>query len=381
MSVATMSVESLDYQSPEPTCEKLSNSIIQTVSSELSTPLNIMMGYASLLYEGALGELTPEQQSAISSIVTRADGMRSLVNRLNILMEAEAGLGAVVPLNFSDILKQVLASKIGKIDAADLRIHPPALLQRYTVFGNQTQLVEMVNSLLDNAIKFTPRGGEINLNLITDEEFLYFNIEDTGIGIADSALTHIFTSFRQTSEKLNGNLGLGLSIIRAVARKHGGEARVYSELGVGSRFAVKLPLASVTAAEAAALALPAKHGILIVDDDESVAFTMEHAIKKLPNCKVTVAKSGEEALLRCGEETFDLVFTDYQMPNMNGIELTKAMRVINPAATIILITAFNSSSLQEEAEKLDVHGYLKKPLDIKDIRATVWSALKTKEIA
>ncbi len=380
MVVATLSPERVQYRTAD-AGETLSNSLIQTMSSELSTPLNIMMGYASLLNEGALGELTPEQKSAITSIVARADGMRAIVNRLNILMEAETGLGEFVPLNFSNILKQVLASKSEKITEAGLSLQSPDFMQRYNMLGDSTQLTELVNSLLNNAIKYTPQGGQISVSLEAKDNFLQIFVEDTGIGIPENLLEEIFTSLHTNDKALNNRLGLGLSIVRAVARRHGGDVIVESQPGMGSRFAVSLPLVSVSAVDAASLVPPVKHRILVVDDDESVAFTLQHAILKVPNCEVTVANSGEEALRYYAQENFDLVFTDYKMPNMNGIELSQAMRVINPGATIILISAYYNSILREDAEKLEVHGYLKKPLDIKDIRATVKRVLKQKENA
>ncbi len=359
--------------------EKLSLSLVQTISSELSTPLNIMLGYASLLYEGALGDLTPEQESAISSIVSRADGMRSLINRLNILMEAEAGLGNFTPINFSDLLKQVLASKSERMAKAGLALQMPPLSKRYPILGNQTQIAEMLNSLLDNAIKFTPHSGKIFIELKDEASQLKLCVQDTGIGITENALQSLFSSFRQTSDGQKQELGLGLSIVRAVAQRHGGEVKIESKLGEGTRVTLELPLATPDQAKAAALTPPAKHRVLIVDDDKGVSFTFEHALQKIPNCEVVVANSGEEALKYYAKKNFDMVFTDYKMPNMNGIELTQAMRVINPEAIIILVTAFNNSSLRAEAEKLDVHGYLKKPLEIKDIRNTVRQVLDQKE--
>lgn len=362
----------------DPVLENLSNTIIQTVSSELSTPLNVMMGYASLLNEGALGDLTPEQQSAMASIMTRADDMRSLVTRLSTLMEAEAGIGQRQYLDFWKLVQQVLSSKTQRILDAGLSIHLPERLSSYRVIGNQMQLFEMVASLIDNAIKFTPRNGSIRVDLSSDKEFIYLKIEDTGIGIAENSLEDIFTSFRKANKKDAHGLGLGLSIVRAVATKHGGDAYVKSNLGTGSRFIVKLPLASTAQASATAIIVPLNR-ILIVDDDDGVAFTLQHALERLPNCEITVADSGEAALHLFAEESFDLVFTDYQMPQMNGVELAKALRTINASVSIILITAYNNQAVQENAAELGVHRYLDKPLDIKEIRQTVLEALKKEE--
>jgi len=367
----------INTTSKDETLENLSNSIIENVSHELRTPLNIMVGYASLLYEGALGELTPEQQHAMSSIVTRADDMRTLVTRLNILMEAEAGLGQVELLSLADVVVPVVVSREQDIEQARIIIRVNLAKHNPLVLGNHGQLTEMVACLIDNAIKFTPRGGKITVNHFVDEEYFYLTVEDTGIGIVENTLNQIFTSFRHTKNLETSGLGMGLSIVRAVARNHGCDAYVKSRLGEGSRFTIKIPLASVALAESANEVLPLKRRILIVDDDDGVAFTLESVLERLPNAEITVATSGKEALALFSQENFDLVFTDYKMPDMNGIELTKAIRAINPTAMVIIITAHSNLSLQAEASNLEVHRYLKKPLDIKEIRQTAQDALDT----
>ena len=364
--------------SKDETLENLSSSIIENVSQELRTPLNIMMGYASLLHEGALGELSPEQQHAMSSIVTRADDMRTLVSRLNVLMEAEASLGRIETLSFSNLVTQVISSKSEELVQDGILLTPNLDKSNAHILGNFAQLTEMVDSLINNAIQFTPRGGKITVNLFSKEDYLYLNVEDTGVGIAEDTLEHIFASFRRAGKVAKDSatgLGMGLTIVRAVAKKHGGEAYVKSRLGEGSRFTIKIPLASVALAESANEVLPLKKRILIVDDDDSVAFTLKSVLERLPNAEITVATSGKEALALFSQQNFDLVFTDYNMPNMNGIELTKEIRTINPTAMIIIITAHSNLSIQAEASDLEVHRYLKKPLDIKEIRQTAQDAL------
>lgn len=356
--------------------ENLSNSIIETVSHELRAPLNIMVGYAGLLENGALGELTPEQQHAMSSILTRADDMRTLVTRLNILMEAEAGIGQVETLSFPDVVVPVIVSRKEDMEQAGITICLNLAEKSPSILGNQSQLAEMVDCLIDNAIKFTPRGGKITVNHFVDEEYFYLNIEDTGIGIAENALNNIFTSFRR-EQKTSTGLGMGLSVVRAVAKNHGGDVYVKSHLGEGSRFTVKVPLASVKLAESASEVLPIKRRILIVDDDEGVAFTLQSVLERLSNSEVFVANSGVKALELFSQKNFDLVFTDYKMPNMNGLELTKAIHALKPSTIVILITAHSNLPIQAKVEKLSVHSYLKKPLDIKEIRQTAQDALGT----
>ena len=374
-----MMMKTLNTTPKENALENLSNSIIENVSQELRTPLNIMMGYASLLQEGALGDLTPEQQHAMTSIVTRADDMRTLVTRLNILMEAEANLGQVETLSLSDLVRQIVEARKEDIDQAGITIQLNLDESNSLALGNAGQLKEMVFSLIDNAIKFTPRGGHITVNLSVKEEYIYLTVEDTGIGIAEDTLDHIFTSFRRVSNAKKNSpngLGMGLTIVRAVAQKHGGDAYVKSRLGEGSRFTIKIPLASVVFTESASEVLPLKRRILIVDDDDGVAFTLQSVLERLPNCEITIATSGEKALELFSQENFDLVFTDYKMPNMNGLELTKAIRALNPSAMVILITAHSDLNSQVGAEQLNIHRYLKKPLDIKEIRQTVQDALE-----
>ena len=370
----------LNTTQKDKTLENLSHSIIENVSHELRTPLSIMMGYANLLHEGALGDLTPEQHHAMTSIVTRADEMRAIISRLNILMEAEANLGRVETLRLSDIIAPIITSRREDMVQAEVTLQLNLDENNPPLLGNLGQLSEMIDSLIDNAIKFTPREGQITINTYADKEFIYLNVEDTGIGIAEDTLECVFTSFRRVGSAEQKNpprgLGMGLTIVRAVAEKHGGEAYVKSQLGEGSRFTIKLPLATVVYAESANQLLPLTRRILIVDDDEGVAFTLQSVLERLPNTEILVANSGVKALELFSQKSFDLVFTDYKMPNMNGFELTTALHVINPSVMVIMITAHSNLPFQAES----VHRYLKKPLDIKEIRQTAEDALNLPQI-
>ena len=359
--------------------EDVSSVIIENVSHELRTPLSVMLGYASLLHDGALGALTPEQQRAMSAIVNRADEMRSLVTRLGILMEAEAGLGDVQEVALDEIVRDVITAKEVDAERADVKVEQEIDDGIPLLIGNILQLREAISALVDNAIKFTPPSGTVTVKLHADSEWVYVEVADTGIGMHEEALKHIFTPFGKahSSTKHYGGVGLGLSITRSVAKRHKGNVVAESQPGKGSRFTLRIPLDSPERRTDSETAPRPLRRILVVDDDPNVSFTIQSVLQKLPDCEVIAATSSDQALQYAAQQPFDLVFTDYKMPNMNGVELTKAIRALNPTTLVMWITAHGGRDVEVEARQLEVHRYLTKPLDIAGIRQTAQEALKS----
>ncbi len=363
----------------KPVSEKVSIAIIENVSHVLRTPLNVMLGYASLLHEGALGTLTLEQQRAMSAIVKRTDEMSVLVARLNILMEAEAGLGHIEEVSLDEILRNAIAEKKDAVERAGIALNTEIEVGIPPLMANIPQLREAVGSLIDNAIEFTPRGGSVTVKIYADAAWVCLEVADEGIGISEDAQRYMFKPFGKAyflPQQYGGGIGLGLSIVRSVVERHGGHISVVSRPGEGSRFTLQFPLVP-SAQQVVLKEAPQVQRILVVDDDPDVSFTIHNILQKLPNCEIVVATSGEQALQHVAQQPFDLVLTDYKMPKMNGIELTKAIRALSPTTLVMWVTAHCRQELQAEAQQLNVHRCLTKPLDIAGIRQTAQEALKS----
>jgi anti-sigma regulatory factor (Ser/Thr protein kinase) len=204
------------------------------------------------------------------------------------------------------------------------------------VHGDPTRLTQVVSNLLNNAARYTPRGGKILL--ITDRigDEVAIRVEDNGTGIASDMLPRIFEMFVQADSSLNrkhGGLGIGLTLVKSLVEMHGGTVEATSDgLGMGSEFTVRLPIlhsSDIVPDEASGLSHERRsfppHKILIVDDVRPIAF-MVAALLRSYGQNVRTAGSGEEALAMIEQEKPELIFSDISMPKMTGHELAQEIR-------------------------------------------------------
>lgn len=363
------------------TCEvdELHSIFIQTVSHELRTPVSIIHGYAEMLREGGLGQLAPEQQEAVLAIAKRAIELRTMVERVGMVLAIEAHAVVSLPLVLSDIVAKAVESRRPTATKAGLTLELHLAPDLPLVPGDPYLLQHAVDCLLDNALKFTPTGGQIEVEVYTELDWICLAVTDSGIGIAAEEMTQIFTPFYQvdgsTTRRYNG-MGLGLSVAKAVVEEHGGEIAVSSRPGQGSRFTVRLPAASLPVDETQ----PVTEGvmlrqILIVDDEENVALTLQAGLEKLPQCEITVATSGVEALELLGRKPFDLLITDYKMPGTDGLALATRVRQLYPQMSIIMVTAYGDEALHRQATHISIQRILDKPVELDEIRSVASAVL------
>jgi PAS domain S-box-containing protein len=225
--------------------DRLKDEFIQNVSHELRTPLGLIQGYSELLDQGELGGLRPEQLEPVAIIARRARMLGKLVQNLTAILETETqqskretiDLGALVTDLVADF--QVVAGQAGLTLRAEV---PPGLP---TVFGDRTHLHRVLDNLLGNAIKFTASGGEICARLSRENESLFLQVVDTGVGIPQDQLHRVFERFYQVDGSMSrryGGAGLGLALVKEIVEAHHGRVRVASVLGQGTTFTVQLPV-------------------------------------------------------------------------------------------------------------------------------------------
>ena len=177
--------------------------------------------------------------------------------------------------------------------------------------GDPYQLQEALDCLIENAIKFTPQGGQIEVQGYTEPGWVCLVINDTGVGIEPNKLLYLGTGFYQadgSTTRRYGGLGLGLTLARSVVEAHSGKIEVESQPGQGSRFTVKLPRKPAPFSDDGEVpggACPPR--ILLVDDEENVILTMKAGLQMLLDCEVITATSGEQALRLFEEKPFDLL--------------------------------------------------------------------------
>ena len=360
--------------------EELQATFIRNVEHELRTPLSIMQGYAELLRDGELGQLAPEQQQALLVIVDRAYEMRKLVERIGILLEAKSRTSTCLPLSLTSLIAEVVKERQEDAARAGLTVQVSIEPDLPSLPGDPYQLAQAFDCLLENAIKFTPSGGHIKVHAYTESGWICYSVSDTGIGIPEDKLTELFDGFYQvdgSTTRQFGGIGLGLTVAKAVVDAYRGRIEIESQSGQGSRFTIRLPHLSPKAQSGQ------PHGdtatvrrILVVDDEENVALTLQSGLERLPNCEVAIATSGEEALQLFTQRPFDLVVTDYKMPGTDGMTLATRIRQAYPPTSIVMITAYMSDDLLEQAARTCIHSILDKPVKLAQVRLAALEALE-----
>jgi len=335
-------------------------------------------------------EATPLQRDRLGNITKAAQHLLDVLNDILDLSKIEAGKLQLSPVEFSleDLVARIHAVFDLQMNAKGLtfNIDFPAL--PYRLFGDSTRLAQALVNYLSNAIKFT-QEGRIAVQVVVereteDEVGLQFDVTDTGIGIHPDNLQRIFQPFEQefgdTTRKFGGT-GLGLSINRHLATMMGGRVEVQSTRGEGSIFTFCCTLGKVEVSAHADSALMVDQAIgrlsecfsqccvLLVEDDfinQEVAGTL---IREECGLQVESANDGQEALEMCSKHRYDLILMDMQMPVMDGLAATRAIRKLSgyEQVPIIALTANTQPEDREECIRAGMDDYLGKPINPDDM--------------
>jgi signal transduction histidine kinase len=226
--------------------DTLKSEFVATVSHDLRSPLTLMRGYATML--DMVGELNEQQQGYVKKIISGVENMSRLVNNLLDLGRIEIGVGLQVEnVPVLDILERVTGAL--QLHASQKNIALNIELPKdmpHAVEADGALLHQAVYNLVENAIKYTPDGGQVNIRARTESENVVFEVEDTGIGIPAEEMPRLFEKFyrgKQREARAQHGTGLGLAIVHSIAESHGGRVWVESEVGKGSTFFLQIPLA------------------------------------------------------------------------------------------------------------------------------------------
>ncbi len=225
--------------------DTLKSEFVSTVSHDLRSPLTLMRGYATMM--PMAGELNEQQQGYVTKIISGVESMSRLVNNLLDLGRIELGVGLqlekISPLDILDRVSTGLHTNISqkKINfSIETAQNLPGLIE-----ADQALLHQAVYNLVENAIKYTPEGGNVNVRAYAIERDIVFEIEDSGIGISEEAKKRLFEKFFRSSQRAaraQQGTGLGLAIVRSIAERHGGRVWVESIEGKGSTFYLEVPI-------------------------------------------------------------------------------------------------------------------------------------------
>jgi PAS domain S-box-containing protein len=245
--IASLVVQVAERRAAEAEADRLKNEFFALVSHELRTPLTSIVGYVELVREGEAGDLNDQQRRFLGVVERNARRLQRLVGDLLFVAQVEAGTLALDSgrADLAQIVRDAVegatprAEQLGVAVAAEVEPLPQ-------VDGDGDRLGQLVDNLVSNALKFTPAGGRVTVALGRDGGEAVLSVADTGIGIPPAEQARLFDRFYRAStaveEEIPG-IGLGLSICQAIAEGHGGRIEVMSEVGAGTTFRVRLPLA------------------------------------------------------------------------------------------------------------------------------------------
>jgi len=371
---------------------KAKSDFLSVMSHEIRTPLNSVIGNASLLLSENLDKELAEQ---VEMIKRSGDHLLFLINDILDFNKLEAGKFELEqkPFNLLQQIKTVIEMSLvnAKIKHVSLDYKIADNIQQYYL-GDEGRLRQVLLNLVGNAIKFTQQGGVfVEVSCVDDLELghrVRFAVKDSGIGIAQSNISKLFTEFSQadaaTSRKFGGT-GLGLSISKKLVEAMNGQIGVISTEGQGSTFWFEVPF--IATSEPKPLRAQYENQtdsikplkILVAEDNDVNQFLIKAVLSKLGH-KVEIANNGLEAfeILKDNNAQFDLVLMDMQMPEMNGIEATQHIRMLDSSVNNIPIIALSANSFEESSNAVLAAGmndYLSKPINVVDLQAKLkkWS--------
>lgn len=380
---------------------------LANMSHELRTPLNSVLVLAQLLEENVGGRLTDEEVGYARIIHHSGKELLGLINDVLDLSKIEAGRLELDRSVFSvrELLGHMeeLFRPIAVRKRLSFTLHTGADVPEY-LHTDEQRLKQIVSNMLSNALKFT-REGHVRFAVmrvpegeLLAEGGLAFEIEDTGIGIASDKQEAIFDAFFQADGSISrayGGTGLGLSIAKQFALLLGGDIKLESKEGVGSRFTLLLPWPALVTTAAAAResgieaqehhAGPARapaaarartgsvvlrgHSLLLVDDDEHNVYSLRVALEAKGFGVVTASSGGEALGLLSGNAVIDLVLMDIMMPGMSGLEAIGRIRAM-PGRRDVPIIALTAKAFAEDGEeclRAGANGYMSKPVSISEL--------------
>ncbi|MBK9991381.1 MAG: response regulator [Verrucomicrobia bacterium] len=318
------------------------NIFLATISHEIYTPLNGVLGMASLLLDS---DLSPAQRNNAQAIATSGDHLRIVLNDILDISKIESGMLNIEETPFDPAVviasvEQILAPKAGEKKLAFASSIDPAI--KGPLIGDPVRLRQILFNLVDNAIKFTTTG-EVGLHARLLEAKptglrLEFSVRDTGIGIAAEDQPRLFQSFAQldgSSTRQYGGTGLGLAICQSLVDRMNGTIFVESQPGQGTTFLVVLEFAYATktnsqaqnaASNSAPAPLAATTRILVAEDNIVNQRVVLQHLKRL-NIQVDAVKNGQEVLDLIERHNYDLVLMDCDMPVLNGIDTARQIRL------------------------------------------------------
>ena len=370
------------------------------MSHDIRTPMNAIVGFSGLLEKNLQNEKKAKEY--LGKIQSSSNLLLMIINQVLEMARIESGT-AVLQLKAEDM--DALFHRVNTVFEEDIRkknlqYHTVLDVRHHYAVCDQTKLQEIMLNIISNAIKYTPEGHSIHVEVheaVSENPSkirCIFSCEDTGIGISEEYLPHIYEEFSRehtsTENKVPGT-GLGLSIIKSMIELMGGSIQVESRQGIGTKFTVDLSFdmaskeevyGSRNAIKTSAIHTIKGKRILIAEDNELNAEIAKTVLEDV-GALVTRVEDGQQAVELFKEKpagTFDAILMDLMMPIMDGYTATREIRSLERSdSKTIPIIAMTANAFQEDAEKciaVGMNAHLAKPLDIEKVMITICRLVK-----
>ena len=357
--------------------ERSTRDFVAMINHELRTPLNGLLGSAELISDT---ELTEPQREIVNNLSQSGEFLRTIINDLLDYSKINAGMLELIPKTFAlrDLKNTIESIFVNRATEKQIDFTISIGKQVPSYFnGDLERITQLFVNLIGNAIKFTEEGY-VRVNVHWKDGQFVFAVEDSGVGIAESAMTTLFDPFTQADRSSSRNYegtGLGLAICRKLVSLMNGHISVKSEQGVGTTFTIALPLIVVDTShyeEKVKENIVSDTGlsllkVLVVDDIKMNQIIIQQMLRK-HEIEPAIANNGVEGFELASVNEYDVIFMDCRMPIMDGFEATEKLREQGYTKSIVALTAGTTLEERERCIECGMDDILSKPYTASDLK-------------